>query len=257
LNSLKERKALSTLLIIIIVVATIVIAIASAIIFLGSWFPLTEVTGSGDLITQQKDFSGFSAIDVSSGFEVEISQSSFYSISVTADDNIIEYIQISKTDNTLKVRLQAGISYQSITLQIEIEMPELNNIELSGGSQGTINDFASSNVFSIDLSGGSQIEGSFTTTENVNFELYGGSQLDNFVGEANDTIIELSQGSQLDLSEFVVNNSNVNLNGGSQATINLNGRLDANLIGGSTLEYIGEPTMGDIEVSGGSTVNPK
>lgn len=257
MNSLKERKALSTLLIIIIVIAAIVIAIASAIILLGSWFPLTEVTGSGDLITQQKDFSDFSAIDISSGFEVEISQSSSHSISVTADDNIIEYIQISKTDNTLKVRLQVGISYQSITLQIEIEMPELNNIELSGGSQGTINDFISSNTFSADLSGGSQIEGSFTTTENVNFKLFGGSQLDNFVGEANDAIIKLSQGSQLDLSEFVVNNSNVNLSGGSQATINLNGKLDANLIGGSTLEYIGDPTMGDIEVSGGSTVNPK
>jgi hypothetical protein len=231
--------------------------VASAIIFLGNWLPTSEVVGSGDLITQQKDFSDFSAIDVSSGFEVEISQSSSYSISIIADDNVLEYIQVSKTDNTLNVRLQAGISYQSITLQIEIEMPELNSLELSGGTQGTIDDFVSSNAFSVDLSGGSQLEGSFTTTENVNFELFGGSQLDDFTGEANDATIELSQGSQLDLSYFVVNNSNINLSGGSQATINLNGRLDATLSGGSTLFYIGEPTMGDIDVSGSSTINQK
>jgi len=150
-----------------------------------------------------------------------------------------------------------GISFQSITLQIEIEMPELNSLELSGGSQGTIEEFISSNEFSVDLYGGSQLRGTFTTTEDVNFELFGGSQLDDFTGEANDATIELSQGSQLDLSEFIVNNSNVNLRGGSQATINLNGRLDAILIGGSTLNYFGEPTMGDIDVSDGSTINKK
>jgi hypothetical protein len=257
LISLKERKALSTLLIIIIVVAAIVIALASTIIFLGNWLPTSEIVGSGDLVTQQKDYIDFSTMEVSSGFEVEISQSSSYSISVTADDNVQDHIQVSKSGDTLKVGLEIGISFQSITLQIEIDMPELNSLELSGGSQGIIEEFISSDELSVDLSGGSQLRGTFTTTEDVNFELFGGSQLDDFTGEANDAIIELSQGSQLDLSEFVVNNSNVNLRGGSQATINLNGRLDANLTGGSTLEYIGEPTLGDIEVSDGSTVNPK
>jgi hypothetical protein len=254
---IKERKGIGLLLILIIVIVATVIVVASAIIFLGNFLPITEVVGSGDLTTQQKEFSDFSAIDVSSGFEVEISQSNIYSISVTADENIIEYIQLSKTDNTLKARMQAGISYQSITLQIEIEMPQLNSLDLSGGSQATINDFISSNMFSVDLSGGSQLEGSFTTPEDVDFELFGGSQVDDFDGEAKDATIELSQGSQLDLSEFVVNNSNINLSGGSQATINLSGRLDANLTGGSTLEYIGEPVLGDIEVSGGSTINKR
>ncbi len=252
----KEQKAIGLIIILIISIIAAVIVVATAVIFLGNFLPI-KVVGSGKLVTQQEDFIDFSSIDISSGFEVEISKSNSYALSITTDDNIIEYIQVSKTDNTLKVRTQAGITYESITLQIEIEMPELDNIELSGGSQGTINDFVSSNVFFVDLFGGSQLEGSFTTTENVNFELFGGSQLIEFVGEANDAIIELSQGSQIDLSEFVVNNSNVNLRGGSQAIINLNGRLDANLIGGSALEYIGEPTLGDIEVSDGSTVNPK
>ena len=252
----KEQKAIGLIIILIISIIATVIVVASAVIFLGNWLP-SEVVGSGELVTQQEDFIDFSSIDISSGFEIEISKSSSYSLSITTDDNIIEYIQVSKTDNTLKVRTQAGITYESITLQIEIEMPELDHIELSGGSKGTIKDFISSNVFSVDLFGGCQLEGSFTTTENITFELFGGSQLNEFVGEANDAIIELSQGSQIDLSEFVVNNSNVNLRGGSQATINLNGRLDANLIGGSALEYIGDPTLGDIEVSDGSTVNPK
>jgi len=52
-------------------------------------------------------------------------------------------------------------------------------------------------------------------------------------------------------------NADVSLSGGSRATINLDGRLDADLSGGSNLLYIGDPTMGDINTSGGSTVGKK
>jgi len=257
LKLLKERKAISLLLILIIAIVAIVIVAASGIIFLGNWLPPSEIVGSGNLITQQKDFSDFSSLAVSSGFEVEITHSSTYSIAVTADDNVIDYAKVSKTGNTLNIGLQTGISYQSITIQAEIGMPELNNLDLSGGTQGIINEFSSANMFSVDLSGGSQLEGGFMTTEDINIELSGGSQLNNFYGEANNLIIELSEGSQLDLSEFTINDSNVNLSGGSQATISPNGRLDATLSGGSTLNYYGNPVLGDIDVSGGSTINQK
>ena len=76
-------------------------------------------------------------------------------------------------------------------------------------------------------------------------------------GEANDLTIDASGGSQLELSSFLVNNANINLSGGSQGTIKLDGTLDANLSGGSHLWYIGNPTKGDINISGGSTIEKK
>ena len=254
---LKEKKAISLLLILIIAIVAIVIVVVSAIIFLGNWLPPNEIVGSGNLATQTKDFSDFSSLAISSGFEAEISKSSSYSISITADDNVIDYVRVSKTGTTLNIGLQTSILYQSITIQAEIGIPELNSLDLSGGTQGTINEFDSVNMLSLDLSGGSQLEGAFITTQDVNIELSGGSQLNNFTGEAHNSLIELSEGSQLDIPEFTVNDLNANLSGGSQATISLNGRLDATLSGGSTLNYYGNPTLGDIEVSGGSTINPK
>ena len=59
----------------------------------------------------------------------------------------------------------------------------------------------------------------------------------------------------MDLSNFPANNANVNLSGASSATIKLDGRLDADISGASHLYYIGEPTMGNIVTSGGSTVS--
>jgi hypothetical protein len=59
------------------------------------------------------------------------------------------------------------------------------------------------------------------------------------------------------LAGFTVNNADVSLSGASNGTVNLSGKLDANLSGASKLEYIGEPTMGAINTSGASTISKK
>lgn len=43
----------------------------------------------------------------------------------------------------------------------------------------------------------------------------------------------------------------------ARARINLDGRLDTEVSGASTLEYIGDPTLGDINSSGASTIRKK
>jgi len=108
-----------------------------------------------------------------------------------------------------------------------------------------------------ELSGGSSLSGDFTTSGDTQFTLSGGSHLIKLEGAANDLRVSASSGSSLGLSEFHVHDASVNLSGGSQATINLDGRLDADLSGGSHLLYIGDPTMGDIDTSGGSTISRK
>ena len=68
---------------------------------------------------------------------------------------------------------------------------------------------------------------------------------------------DVSGASNLDLSNFHVNDANIGLSGASHATVNLDGRLDVEASGASSLEYIGEPTLGNINTSGASTVNKK
>ena len=74
-------------------------------------------------------------------------------------------------------------------------------------------------------------------------------------GSGNDANISTSGASELDLVDFLINNAEVKLGGASNATLNLAGRLDANLSGASHLKYIGEPTLGSIKTSGSSTVS--
>jgi len=58
----------------------------------------------------------------------------------------------------------------------------------------------------------------------------------------------------LNFSNFHVNDANVELSGASHATVYVAGRLDVSASGFSSLQYLGNPTLGNIDTSGGSTV---
>ncbi|MEJ2272457.1 MAG: DUF2807 domain-containing protein [Candidatus Bathyarchaeota archaeon] len=115
-------------------------------------------------------------------------------------------------------------------------MPAINRVELSGGTQGKVENFISSNPFSVELSGGSQLTGK---------------------GSARELTVDASGGRQLFFSKYLAQNANIELSGGSQATINIDGTLNANLNGGSQLFYYGNPILGEIERSGGSQIIKK
>jgi hypothetical protein len=225
---------LTITLIIIIVVGSVVAGLAAAIL-LGFWRPFDQIVGSGILDTEEMTFTDFTIVEVGWGFNVDIDQSDSYSISITADDNMFDYIETSKTGNTFKIGLKLGYSYQNTTLKARITMPDLYEVMFSGGVQGTIEGFTSSHDFTVSLSGGCHIS---------------------IAGAANDLTISLSGGSHLTLSDFPVNDATVTMSGGSHATINLDGRLEGDLSGGSHLTYLGNPTTIDVNKSGGSTVNP-
>ena len=230
-----HTRALGTLTIILISLIAVAVVVAAALT-LSRLFSTYTIEGSGNVVTRTMDFSDFTAVDVGGGFKVEITQSSSYSVRVTADNNTFDYIDVYKTGETLTIGLKSGYSFRNVTLKADITMPNLYAVALSGGTHSTAKEFTSTHEFNLVLSGGSSLE----------LEGAGGNL--NFVA---------SGGSRSDLSDFPVHNAIVLLSGGSQATINLDGKLDANLSGGSQLQYIGTPTMGDIYTSGGSAITKK
>ena len=213
------------------------------------------VIGSGNLVTETFDYSDFTRVEAHNGFQVELTRSSAYSIQITTDDNVQEYLEVTKSGDTLRIRLTGYRNYSSVTLKAKATMPDVYRISLSGGSQAEVTGFSSSHDFSAALSGGSGLEGNITTGD-AEFDLSGGSRV-TLAGSAEDLVIKSSGGSKLILESFPINNADINISGGGSATIDVSGILDVNLSGGSKVIYSGEPKIGDIDLSGGSTIRKK
>jgi len=233
------------------------------------------VKGSGNLKTETFNFSDFTRVDVSSAFEAEIVQSGSYSVSITADDNLLEYIQVIKEGETLKIGLKTLTTLGPATLKAKVTMPKLRGVDLSGATRGTVSGFSSTENLDIGVSGASSIELVDISAGDVKADVSGASKVTGDItagdtdldisgastvqleGSAGDIEIEASGASRVKLAGFTVRNADVTLGGASTGTINLDGRLDANLSGASKLSYIGEPTMGNINTSGASTLSKK
>ncbi len=281
-----DRRAASTLavvLMVVVVIAAFSLLVATAL-FLRPLIPVTgpgpgaEVAGSGRVVTKELQFTDFTAVHVGSAFQARITYSSSYRVSVTMDDNLFDYLQVSKEGGALVIGLKPGYEYryQSLTLRAEIQLPDLNELQMGGATRGTVQGFSSSHNFVLLISGASSLEIADTSAGDIEIDISGASRLSGSMtaigevrltvsgagaatlgGKANNLLIVGSGASHVDLSDFTVHDARVNLSGASQATINLDGRLDADLSGASTLLYIGDPTLGDISVTGGSTISKK
>ncbi len=237
----------------IIIAIVVVVAVVCTVLILRFWPGV--LVGSGNLETEEYAFTDFTEVDIGSTFEFEVRQSSSYSIEITADDNVMEHIQVSKDGQTLKIRLGRVSITGPVTLRASVTMPGLLGLTASGWSHGTVSGFASTEDLDITVSGASGVTGNITAG-NVEFDMSGGSTIQ-LEGSASDIDANVGGGSHLNLEDFAVDNADINFSGGSWGTVNLSGRLDANLSGASTLLYVGEPAMGTINVSGASTLRRK
>jgi len=238
---------------IIISVIVAAVAVICTLLIVRGW--PGGLIGSGNLETEEYAFTNFTKVEISSAFEFEVNQSSSYSINVTADDNVMDYVRVSQVGQTLKIGLGTVTWLGPVTLRASVTMPQLSGLTVSGASRGDIYDFSSTEDLDITVSGASRVNGDITAG-NVEFDISGASTIQ-LEGSADDMIASVSGASRFNLGGFTVNNADVNFSGASSGTVNLDGRLDADLSGASRLSYIGEPTMGDLDITGASTLTKK
>ena len=243
----------------IIIIAIVVAAICTSLILWGwplvLWDWQGGLIGSGNLETEEYAFTNFTKVEISTAFEFEIEQASSYSINVTADDNVIDRVQVSQDGQTLKIRVGTVPTLRRVTLKALVTMPQLGGLTVSGATRGIVSNFNCTEAVSIAVSGASRVTGDITAGD-IEFDVSGASTVQ-LEGSADDMVAIISGASRFSLGDFTVNNADVNISGASTGTINLDGRLDANVSGASTLLYIGDPVMGTMNVSGASSLGKK
>jgi hypothetical protein len=215
------------------------------------------ITGSGNVVTQEEDLTGFDKLDVSGSFNVDVMQGENFRVVVRVDDNLVEHLDIVKQGSTLKIGLKPNRIYniRNATMEAEVTMPELVGLDLSGSSEANISGFESTKSLVVDLSGNSELFGDIRAGD-ARFNLSGNSSV-TLTGSAADVEVDVSGSSDADLSEFPAADAIVDASGASTVSVNLSGRLDADASGSSDVYYLGNPTLGRMDTSGSSTIQPR
>ncbi len=227
-----------------------------------------------NVITREMNFTDFNIVEVGSCFRVEIKQADSHSVAISGGEEFFEYVNITKSGNTLKLSIKPLTFFTRPNLQAIITMPKLKKLRLGGAAACTVDGFSSEDAFTLNLSGSSaahvdieagkgkveisgasRLRGNLKLTD-AEFTLSGASRAE-LSGVANNVVLNAWGASRLDLTGFVLNDTSINLKGASEAAVTVNGKLDMDLSSGSRLCYSGNPTMGKINVSGASTLSQR
>jgi hypothetical protein len=232
------------------------------------------VAGSASLTTQDFALDGFSRVQAESSFNVEIMQGTSYAVTVTVNDNLKDSLRVSKNGDTLVLSVRKGYSYPNSTFRAQIIMPSLKELKLTGASRAAASGFtardnlklsgtgASSASFlnmqvgtlDLDLSGASTLSGDIDASSFANVRLSGASAAE-LNGRAENLSAFASGASSLRLGDFAVRDVHFDLSGASNGTVNPSGIISGRLSGASHLRYLGNPSLGDINTSGGSSIS--
>ncbi len=196
----------------------------------------TQLVASGPLITKDYDLANFTAVNAGSAFQVEITQSDKYSVSVTVNESLVERLDVGVSGNTLHISLEPGYGITgAATMRAKVTLPELTSLDLSGASHTTLAGFNSDKKLKVEVSGASNLRGDLTCGD-AQFNVSGASkvQLD---GGAQELNVEASGASNVDLSNFASKNTVVNATGASKVNVDPSGTLTVDASGASTVRY--------------------
>lgn len=188
--------------------------------------------GSGVVITETRELASFDAIVSSPAIELVVMQGTNQLVEVVSDDNLIDrVITRVSTDGQLTIELEEG-SYENLTLQVNIVIPELISVENLGAG-------------AIDISG-------FTGQESLTLKNTGAASFA-VAGSANQLIIELLGAGNIAAFDFAVNTVSINLTGSGNIEVSASELISGSLLGAGNIRYRGEPTI-DVNITGAGSV---
>ena len=192
------------------------------------------VHGSGNVVSEKRDLSGFKAVDVSGVFQVEIVAQKEFSVEVVSDDNILPLISTSVDDGTLRIECEKRIKSASPVI-VRISAPDIDNLQVSGAANVTLSGVKNPNL-GINSSGAAKVTVS---------------------GETAKFAIDVSGATKIFANDLKAVDANIDGSGASYIETSVTGELRSDLSGASRVVYSGSPSNVVTETSGASRVSQK
>jgi hypothetical protein len=236
---------LSLFVLVLIGITVTLLYIRAQISFLG------EQVGSGNIITEHRQVEAFHAISVIGNFNVTLYESIDKSLSITADDDLIELISTKVIDQELQIGFRKALRGNK-RIDIDVYFNNLYSIEAEAGAKINNADTIYSSSFRHSLNSGAQSI-LILRVDDLELESVAGSRAE-LKGFAGNVIAKASSGAQIRAYDLAVQILSINASSGANVQINVEQELSVKASSGSNVRYKGSPVLKDFSTSGGANV---
>jgi hypothetical protein len=212
------------------------------------------IYGNHKVKTEKRNINNLRGITVSSGIDVYFKQGDDVSVTVEADDNLLEYILTDVRDGVLHVYTEENIR-DAERKRVYVTMPEVNLLKTT--SAGDIIGESPVKTRKIELASSSAGDiklNLFADEIEVNISSSGDMLLS---GECNTLIAHMNSAGDLNAYDLKTKEANVSVSSAGDADINVSERLTARASSAGDINYMGNPKYIDAHSSSAGGIHKK
>ena len=225
----------------------------AALLLFVSACTLFPTRGSGHLISETREVSGFDAVVFSGTGEVEIIQDGTESITIETDDDVMEFVETGIRSGTLYVGLEfnGAPSILPTKMRVTLHVITLTGVTASGAWDVRAASLETSKLEAL-ISGTGGISIDLLTAEELVAEVSGSGRMD-VAGEVGLQRFSISGSGQYHAGDLLSETAAVTISGSGEATLWVTGSLDVRISGAGRVEYYGQPMI-SFDESGSGTI---
>ncbi len=180
------------------------------------------ITGDGNIKSQTRTINNSNVVNISGNFKVNINNGKQSSVAITADENILPYIDVNTDNNTLSIAVKSNVVINPSQIPtINITVPVVKALNISGKTQLQASNI-NTDQLAIDLSGKSDVL---------------------LAGHTTNLMITASGKSSIQSNNLIAENITINGTGNSNISVNPIKELILNIVGKSDIQYVGNPSI--------------
>lgn len=213
-----------------------------------------DIKGSGYVLTQQRETSYFSSIEVAGKISVYISPGELLPVTIEADDNLFPYIKTVVRDDILKIYLSDTVNIVKFAdMNVLIGMPKISTLMARqfGYIEGNMSTWVVDTVKIRAASAGRIKLAAKASYIDVKGKT---SAIIELKGKTGKLEAELTTAARLYAHELEADRAAIDLGTGAKAEIRVKQELEYDLGGSSQLFYKGNPRILQDKTTAGSKV---
>jgi|SRR4030095_558051 Putative auto-transporter adhesin, head GIN domain len=216
-----------------------------------------KVIGEGDLQTETRNITDFSGVSASIGGKIYYKIDPVYKVEITAQRNILDVIQATRSNGHLLLKVKDGVRIKSNEeIIVNISAPTADYLHLSG--TGDLVVVGNINAVNLDMaiSGtGNITASSVTVTDKIRAEISGSGDIGVQAGTARSEDLRISGNGKLFIDGVVAEKATTTISGSGDMQVNVSQTLDATISGSGSVYYRGHPLI-STNISGSGKVRP-
>ncbi len=207
-----------------------------------------------DISGNRLNYRDFERVYVGGPFVVNIEQSDRYRVTLDADQELEDKIEVTMEDGRLIIGYREEDFPEMLRdrnrVRVNITMPTLRGLDLSGATNATVRGFRNLDDLDLQLSGAVKADMELEA-ERINIDLNGASRL-NINGRANRLEGDISGASRLNAFNLEVQEAVLDVSSAGNADVNVSSNLQAEASSTGRIRYRGTPSLQSNTSSAGS-----